>query len=253
MKQVFLLFILFVWFPAAHGAVNIELMFEKNDIQQGSIETATARLTGESLQKINLQKLKGQTLGETLYLHNVSPLLRKEGSKEYESEFKVIFIKVPESSQIVQKFENDEINLKWSPVKVTPIEVPEKLIFEQFEIPEPLKVLKWMIGLVLMAGLVFGFIKIKKFREIKNKKRSMKKSIKDSIMAANSYEEIVTIWKRKLEITEVFPALGEPFKELEKTLFKFQFRPHQTEDDKNEVKKAYGDFLNAIQGGFDGI
>ena len=252
-NKLLLLIFLFVWISTAFSAVNIELVFEKNEIQQGSIESALARLSGESLQKINLQKLKGQTLGETLYLYNVSPLLRKDGNKNYESEFKVIFIKTPEANQLVHKFENDEINIKWSEVKVVPVEVPEKLIFEEFEIPQPFEILKWLMGVVILVLAVFGFFKVKKARDIKNEKRRMKQSIKDSIMAANSYDEIVSIWKRKLEITEVFPALTEPFKQLEMTLFKFQFRPQQTDEEKNEVVKAYRDFLSTIQGGFDGI
>jgi hypothetical protein len=241
------------WLPTVFGAVNIELRFGKEEIQQGSLETATALLSGDSVQKLNLQKLKGLSIGEALYLHQISPLLRKDGSNSFESDFKVIFVKIPEQSYLVQKIDAEEVHIKWMPVKISPVEVPEKLIFEQFEIPRPIEILKWIISALAVTSIILIGLKFNQARTQKKQLRNKKNLLKDSVLSAKSYEEVVQVWKNKSEILSVFPALTSAFKQLETTLFQVQFRPYQTEEDKNNVLKAYQEFKESVHGGFDGV
>jgi hypothetical protein len=220
-------------------------------IQQGSLIDAVIRLDGATVQQVELQKLKGLSLADTIYIYQVSPLIRS--GESFEAEAKIIFLKVPETKPVVHKTETNEISITWSDVEVKPTEAPEKFLFGQFEIPGPRRVVQILLGLLTLGLVIFGVVKFNQKNKAKKTLRQKRVELKDKAMSAQSYLEVVHLWQQKDLLIKEFSHLIDPIKELEKVLFKYQFKQNQTDSEKAEVMKAYREFINQIQGGFNGI
>ena len=112
-----------------HSATKLELEFSVPKVNQGAITKAKLQIPAESLQLIELQKLKGQTLQDTLYLFEVSPAMGSVERSRYESEVSLVFAKVPEKNELSFSLQGQEIVLSWKDLEVVPVEVPENLLF----------------------------------------------------------------------------------------------------------------------------
>ncbi len=77
--------------------------------------------------------------------------------------------------------------------------------------------------------------------------------MKDRVMSAREYHDVVTLWQQKALLLKEFSHLSKPITDLEIVLFKYQFKQSQNETEKAEVMKAYREFINKVQGGFNGI
>lgn len=232
---------------------GIHFEFAQNKIKQGALVNATVSLNEEVVQLIESQKLKHETLAGHLYVHSISPFMRKEGGETFEADSVVIFLKVPKERSFVHKSPKGDVTVTWSEVEVIPTEAEKELLFGQFEVPSRVKILTWI--LVLTGSLLLLFFSIKFYRNWRNKQelRKKKKEIRDQIFSAKQYDEIVGIWQNKHSLIREFPHLEDPFRELEIILFKYQFKPFQDDAEKSEVVRAYNEFMTKVQGGFNGI
>jgi hypothetical protein len=231
----------------------VEIQFSTPKFHQGSLQKSIWKVDQATAQKLELQKLKGQTVGGVLYIYSVSPLMRKNGSSDFEADAKVIFVKVPETNFLGHKTTTGEAVLTWNNVEVIPVEAPKELLFGTFEVPSRMKILTWAS---ILVGLIFlGLIGFKVLKKLKQKKllKQQKLSLKNDIQSVNEYQEVVRIWQSKHKLLREFPHLETPFKDLETTLFKYQFKPRQTDFEKNEVMTAWKKFIDETRGGFDGI
>lgn len=233
--------------------VSMDLHFERPEVQQGNIESAKLLLETDGVQKVQLQKLKGQTLGESLYLYDVSPLMKREGGAGFEADAKVIFVKVPEGKVITHKLPQDELVISIGNTSVKATEVPEKFIYENFTIPSRPKIILWtsiLIGLSLLA-----FFGRKLYRSVQKKKslRQKRALLKSELYAGEDYQGIVALWLRREVFLKEFPHIEDAFRKFEVVLFKYQFKPYQTEVEKALIVDAYRSFLQECMGGFDGV
>lgn len=248
-----IIFLVLILSTSIVAFAGIELDFKSAKVKQGSLEPAVLKIDQQSAQNLNLNKLSGQTLGEVIYLYSVSPLMKKAGDAGFEAEATAVFIKVPESNKIVHKTGTTEIDVSWNGIQIIPTEAPKELLFGTFEIPSPMKLISWGSGLiVLIMAALAGW----KFRQklllnkaIKNKKAQ----IKDEIISAKEFSDVVKLWEKKKILISEFPHIEGSFKDLEKVLFKYQFKPRQSETEKIEVMTAYREFIKSIEGGFNGI
>lgn len=251
--KIFVLFLLFIIIQPALAAVSIQLDFFDSQLKQGQLEVAQVTMTAEAAQNISLQKLKGANFAETLYFYELGPLIKKDGGDYFVADAKVIFLKIPESPKLIQKLGNEEIILAWPQIEILPTEGGKELIFGQFEIPSRKKILLWvLISLGLLTGL-YALIKYRKQIALKKAAREKRINLKDKLFNATDYSQIVEIWLSRDEFLTAFPEIRDYFKKFEITLFKYQFKPHQTETEKAEVVTAYREFLTNIQGGLSGI
>lgn len=236
------------------SAIKLGVSFYDQNVKQGEIASAKIVIDPQSMQKFGLQKLKGQTLAETLYIYDVSPSMKKEGQNDYESEAKIIFIKVPETTEVKQNVDAEEVTLAWGDITVTPTEAPQGFVFGNFEIP---RVGKWalylLIGL-LVAGFAgsLGYWLSKKSKIINEKKRRIQEA-KAQVLSCSSYEDLVNLWKKKHHFIELFPHIKEPFLRFETTLNRYQFKPSRSEKESEEIMAAYREFKSSVEGGFNGI
>lgn len=249
-KYLFLCLI-FVSFHA-WPKVSMDLHFEHQEVQQGNIESAKLILETDGVQKVQLQKLKGQTLGELLYLYDVSPLMKREGAG-FEADAKVIFVKVPEGKTITHKLPQDELVISFGNTSVKPTEVPEKFIYENFTVPSRPKIILWTS--ILIALVFIGFYGHKLYRSIQKKKtlRQKRSLLKSELYAGEDYQGIVALWLRREVFLKEFPHIEDAFRKFEVVLFKYQFKPYQTEVEKTLIVDAYRSFLQESMGGFDGV
>lgn len=238
-------------FSSSVFAAQMQLQLSSSVVKQGSLIDAVVRLDGNSVQQVELQKLKGISLADTVYLYQVAPLIKSGNS--FEADAKIIFLKVPETKPVIHKAPTGDIAISWSDVEVQPTEAPEKFLFGQFEIPGPRRILEILAGLVVVLLIVLGIYKFRQNRKAKKALRVKRAELKDKVMSAREYHDVVSLWQQKAELLKEFPHLAEPLKELEKVLFKYQFKQSQNENEKTEVMKAYRDFINLVQGGFNGI
>jgi hypothetical protein len=231
----------------------MKIAFPSSEIRQGSIIHAKLFVTPDSL-NLPLQELKGEIVSETLYFQQLSQLFKKERSPEYVSEIQVIFIKVPEASTLKFKIGEEVVELGWNNIQVIPVETPEELLWADFTAPDLFKgklIWVWFVLLGLLIS-VFGIYAGKKI-SVKNAQKARKRRLIDEFKSCQTYDEIVSMWKKKRTYTTEFPHLSSAFQPFEEVLFRYQFKPTQTEIEKSEVLNAYRKLLDQGEGGFRGI
>ncbi len=249
-----LILVLIFLFPQVCLAFEgIYFDFKTDKIKQGSFQSVLLKMDESTAEKIDLQKLKGENIGETVYIQDVGPLAKMVDAHYFESTATIIFLKVPATDGLLYKTSKFEIPVKWSKILVIPTEAGKELLFGSFTLPQKVRIIFWLFGTIF---LVIIFLIIFNFRKKWQAKKAIKfkrNNLKDEILSAARYEQVVNLWKNKHSFISQFPHLDEPFKVLEQVLFKYQFKPHQSEQEKAEVVKAYKEFKNKIDGGFNGI
>jgi hypothetical protein len=220
-------------------------------VKQGSLQEVKLLLDEETAQRVELQKLKGKTFGESIYLFSVSPLLRIQG--KLEADAIVIFTKIPTTKGAIHKDSTGDVLVSWSDVEIEPTQAPKDLLFLDFDIPKPVRVFLWiMISLTLiLIGLVLARFRAKWLT--KRQRKLIREKMKEDLYQASDYTKIVSAWQNKHHYVKQFPHLDAPFRILEVTLFKYQFKQSQSDHEKEEVIKAWKVFLESSKGGFNGI
>ena len=252
MIKYFFLCLIFLAFNA-WPKVSMDLHFSRAEIEQGNIEPVKLLLETDGVQKVQLQKLKGQTLGDSLYVYEVFPLMKREGGAGFEADAKVIFIKVPEGRTVTHKLPQDELVISLGNASIKPTEAPQELIYENFSIPSRPKIILWisiLLGLGLLAYFGHKFYFSQKKKKILREKRL---KLKSDLYNGTQYSEVVSIWQKREVFLKEFPHIEEAFRKFEITLFKYQFKPTQSEVEKSLVVEAYRSFLQEIMGGFNGV
>ena len=249
----YLILLILICSQLAFGTTNLTLEFVAQEIKQGSLESVKIHLNPEAAQRISLNKLKGQTLGETIYLYDVSPLMRKAGSSNFEADAKVIFVKTPETNALAFKQETEDLFITWGNTQITPTEAAKGFIFGNFEIPSRPKIILWLSILLGVGLLTFlGFWGRNKYRT-KQALKAKTRALKAELTTAQTYAEVVNVWKKKHLYVSTFPHIEDSLKDFETVLFKYQFKPRQSEAEINVVMEAYREFLQKIAGGLNGI
>ncbi len=209
-------------FSSSVFAAQMQLELSSAVVKQGSLIDVVVRLDGSSVQQVELQKLKGVSLADTVYLYQVAPLVRN--GDNFEADAKIIFLKVPETKPVIHKIGETEISITWSDVEVQPTEAPGKFLFGQFEIPGSRRIFEILAVLVILALVFLGFYKLRQKRKAKKALRQKRAELKDKVISARDYHEVVSLWQQ-----------------------------NQNEVEKADVMRAYREFINLVQGGFNGI
>lgn len=251
MNKYFLVFICLFLSTLAFGEARIRMTFPENNLGQG--EPVEVRLIPEDdALNLNLQKLKGQKLGDTLYIQRVSPLIKTQGTS-YESTALVVFIKVPERGELKTRLGDESVVFFWDDLTIRPTETKKQFTYTAFSIPARKKILFWvLLGLGIIGVLALGYYLYRTF-EMKKKRKEARQRLGQEFLGADNYHSVVEIWKKKTFYLNEFPELSDYFKLFEKKLFEYQFRPHLTETEMNEVMRAYRDFVTSSQGVLNGI
>jgi hypothetical protein len=249
--NVKLLIILFYLIFIAPTYAGIELIFPVSKVKQGSLQEVKLILDEQTAQRVELQKLKGQSLGELIYLHSVSPLLRRKG--RFEADATIVFAKIPSTNEMIYKNSNGDVKISWNFIEVEPTEVPKDLLFLDFDIPKPARVLLWVL-VIFVSGFI-GYLILRARRKwiAKREMKLKRQRIREDLYRVSKYNMVVSTWQNKHHLVKEFPHLAEPFSTLELTLFKYQFKQTQTDDEKEEVLKAWHAFLESSKEGFNGI
>lgn len=251
----FLLILILILVPnLVLAEVRISLTFPKSQIKQGELEEVDISMDFSSTQNFEIQKLKDTTPGDILYFHKISPLMRSDSSGTLTGRASVVFINVPETSFVRFKDQEQTVVLTWNNIEITPTESRPVFIYEDFTIPgrevfNSTLLISGVIILLLIPVFVFVYLRYKKIRDIKLEKRLLK----DNLLSANSYEEVVELWKDKSRFIKEFPSSETAFRRLEEVLFRYQFKPSQDDSEKSEVMKAYRDFSDQMRENLDGI
>ncbi len=245
-----ILFFLTLCTTSLWARVHLELTFNESAIKQGQIAPGKF-IVKEGSGASALSGLKGKKLGKVLYIQNVSPFMGKQG--QLESEVKIIFIKVPESNSITEVLNGEETLVTWNGVEIIPTEEAKSFIFGDFEIPEKLKLFPWLIGLIGLILTLFIVFWFKKKLTNKASLKAKRNRLKQEILTAASYDDIVFMWRQKLRYLETFPEIEDQFKNFEKVLFKYQFKQQRTDKEIADVETAYLKFKTEVAGVLNGI
>lgn len=253
MKINVLFIFLLMSFSSLAGVLKLDIRFPEGKIKQGAIVPVKLIFDLPASQGLPINKLIGQTLGGTFYIFKVKPLLTKDNWTAFESEAEIILAKVPEAKPVSYKSGNDEVVITWNDVEFVPTEAPKEMIYGNFEIPSRAQILKWFSILAVILVLLGIGWKIKQKVSLKKALKMRKAAIKDQLVSAREYIDVVKVWEKKSEIMKEFPLIQDNFKNFESVLFKYQFKQSQSETEKIEVMNAYREFINKSQGGFDGV
>jgi hypothetical protein len=235
--------LLFLSFPLL-AEVALDLQFDEISVRQGRLISARLRHDVSGSARVDLKELEGQTLKETLYIHEVSPV---------DQTALVIFAKVPSEAILHVEVGGVPLRVTWNEIEVVPTDARQGFLFGDFDIPPGSRLLIWLLGGFLIILGAFGAAIFRKKWKHKQDEKRQQKSLRDEILACQKYEEVVQLWEKKHAFVRVFPHLLEPFSRLELVLFRYQFKPEQTEVEKNIVMKAYQKFKSEVEGGFSGI
>lgn len=251
MTRILIVLILFTSQLFAASRMQIDL--PAGEIRQGALVKAKLFVPPESL-NLPLQKLKGETLAETIYIQQLSPLMKKEGSPDYVSDIQLVFIKVPDTNPLALKLNEAVLEVGWNNIQIIPVETPDELLWADFTAPALFEGnLLWiwilLLGLILAGGGLFTWKKYSHRKAEKLRKRQLMNEFK----SCQTYEDVVNMWKRKRVYLKEFPHLESSFQVFEEVLFRYQFKPKQSESEKLEVLSAYRKLLEQSEGGFHGI
>lgn len=253
MKITAFFILILMSFSSFAGVLKVDIRFPEGKIKQGAIVPVKLIFDLPASQGLPLNKVIGETLGNTFYVFKAKPLVTKDNWTAFESDAEIIVAKIPEYAPLAFKSGDNDVMITWNEVEFVPTEAPKELIYGTFEIPSRAKILLWLsilVGIVL-AGLVGWKVKTK--LSAKSALKSRRAAIKDEVLSAREYADVVKIWQKKSAIVKEFPVLDNNFKDLETVLFKYQFKPTQSEIEKSEVMNAYREFVNKSQGRFDGV
>lgn len=242
-----------IFFVSPLFAANLRLEIGSQEIRQGALVKGVLTVD-PSLVNVPVPKLKGTSFAETIYFHQLSPLLKKEGSPGFESEVQVIFIKVPEGNSVSGKIENDDVTIEWNPIRIIPVEAAEKMLWADFTAPDFFS-RSWAWLWTIPLFILVAFLGYRISHKLKHKKllRERRRKLAEEIQACKSYDDVVTLWKKKHAYLTEFPQLEEPFRKFEAVLFRYQFKPVQTSLEKDTVLSAYRDLLKESEGGLRGV
>jgi HJR/Mrr/RecB family endonuclease len=241
-KLVFMLLLLHSFSLLAE--VMLDLQFDETSVTQGRLISVRLRYDVSGSARLDLKELEGQTLKETLYFHEVSPV---------EQTAHVVFAKVPTEAILHVEVAGVPLRITWNEIEVVPTDARQGFLFGDFEIPPASRMLIWLsTGLLAILGAFAAVVFRKKWKHKQDEKKQQQ-SLRDEVLACQEYEEVVKMWGKKHAFVRVFPHLLEPFSRLELVLFRYQFKPEQTEVEKNIVMKAYQKFKSEVEGGFSGI
>lgn len=242
----FLIFCLFI--QTAFGKVVLEMKPDVSMVSQGEIFNARLIVSEGSVPNFTL---RGKTIGKSLYILSIEPFMAKTGAG-LEAQSRLIFTQIPPSSSVSETISGEEINVNWNKMEIKPTEA-QSFLLGNFEIPRSLRlfpVLLWILGIIGLFTIIFYF-----YSRWKKKRNHLKrqKDLRDQLLAATSYDEVVELWKQKHAHLALFPNLDLAYKELEKTLFKYQFKPSRSMLELEQVMDAYERFKSDVVRGTDGI
>ena len=226
------------------------LVPDSSSVKQGEILRARL-LIKETDGTSGFGGIKHQTLGKVLYLYHVGPFIMKQGVLE--SEVKVLFSKVPTSNSVTEVIQGEQVTISWSEFQVIPTQESEGFQFGTFEIPKMIRWLPWLIGALTILILFFIIARWKKRQAEKKQVKHLRAKMKEELMGAKTYEDIVQLWQKKRVYLKQFPSIEENFKKLEETLFKFQFKPQRNESEIFIIQASYEKFKQDIPGALNGI
>jgi hypothetical protein len=233
--------------------VDIGLEFSSPEIKQGSIVSAQIKVDASSAQEFPLQKIKSKTFAETIYIYDVGIPLRKEGRPYFEADAKIIFVKVPESNQLSFTEDGQSFKVFWNEIKIIPTEVEKTFLYGVFSVPSRFQYITWILsalGILVLVTVGIWFYRKHIFKVAEKKKLS---DLKNKLLKPVTYEEVVQVWMERQIFLTTFPKTEEAFRQFEQTLFKVQFKPKQSESEKEKVLDSYKQFLSSIKGLTDGI
>lgn len=229
----------------------MHINFPNSTVKQGKIESATIYLDEPTAQKFLANKIAGQTLADTIYLLEIGPFTKSDNN--FEAEAKVLFLKVPDTKVLYYKSELGEFPITWSQVEITPTEASQELIFERFTIPAKKDLFLWLAILIVCTLLLIAILKFRKMKLLQGQIRKRRQNLRDELLGGTNYFEVVEVWKKREQFLAEFPEVTEHFKKFEQNLFKYQFKPFQSETEKIEIMQAYREFTNNVRGGLSGI
>lgn len=234
----------------AWSRVSLELVINNPSVKQGEI--VVGRLIVKQAEgKSALSGLKGKNIGKTLYILNVSPFMGKQG--QLESEAKVIFLAVPQTTALSETINGEEIFISWNNIEVIPTEVSKSFLLGDFEIPERKKIIFWILLILSLCLLSVAIFWSKNYFKKKKTSRDKICKLKQELTTCTSYEDIVMMWRDKRRYIEAFPKTRFSFEKLEDVLFKYQFKSQQTQQEMQEVVAAYQTFKTDVLGDLNGV
>lgn len=253
MKKVFFFLSIILFSGLSLAKEEITIRFPQKELKQGRIEKVELGIKENSALLNKLQKLKSQKIGDAFYLQNIGPALKRDGENEFTAEGKVVIISEPKGEEATVEVDGQLISFKWDEVDVKLIEVPQTFINADFLIPTRINFWIWPILIIFLGILIRVIFFLKRKSAGKALEKRKKQEIHDLILNVSSFEEIVTVWKKKTVILSFYPILEDPFRELEEVLFKYQFKKVQTEKEKEASLNAYRDFTTKVRGVINGI
>lgn len=244
MKKILFLSLLFISINL-EAKILLSIKPLQREVIQGDLVSARIEVADNS-QNIDLLSLENKTISNSIYFFEI-----KKESSGYGA--KLVIANVPKENTVTDKLGAEDIVIDLSGIQLVPTEKPKSFIYDDFKIPT---YLNWVliIGITLALVLVTGgvIVFIQKLKKDSNKKKKITK-IKEEVLSAKTYDEVVKVWTMKHEILQLFPNIDVEFKGLEQVLYAFLFKPSQSQDEKRIAEKAFQDFIVKIKGKLDGV
>jgi len=249
MRAIFFSLLFFITLPAG-AAIQLKLVLPTDTLSVGETQKGKI-LVSEVSDLSQLPNLAGLIFEDTLYLLDMGPIVNT--SSEISSEVVIVFSKAPKRMLLDGKIDDKLIQLELSSsLKITQDKVVEDFIILDSGYSYQKSKRWYLIVITALLVLVGSFLFFRR-KKTNNKEKLIKKRLKENILSAVEYEDIVAVWYERDQILKYFPDFQTDYKEFEKVLYKYQFAPHLKKEDKDSVIVAYQTFLNVIKGGLDGV
>jgi hypothetical protein len=234
-------------------ASEITVRFDENKVKQGSLASAEIILNASVLGRLKMKTLKALNLGDILYVYEHSTFIRLANENNFKADAYVLFTKVPQNSKFIAKIAGESITVDIGDVEVFATETSQDFLFGDFVIPEPVRLLRWLVGLLFLLGAIYLGYRLYQWRAQKVQLRRQRERLKQNLTSATGYDGIIEVWEKKHEFIQTFPQIQSDFENFQQVIFQHQFKRTKTDTEKQEIINAYRDFVSKISGGVDGI
>jgi hypothetical protein len=252
-SSVLIIFFSLVISPLWAADVSLKLKFPVERFSTGELVNVEIIIDANSAQGLSFQSLKGETIGETIYIQSLSPLILREGEQHFTVDAQVVLIRKPTSNQIQTTFKGNTLFIGWDNVEIEAVDTPSDYVLEDFTVPTPLNILRWVLLFIIFSSVIYGLWVLKKKWSDKKLEKKRLAELKRSLLSGKDYAAVVEIWKKKHAYLKSFPMIETAFTNLESVLFKFQFKPQRTMEEEFKVMEAYRNFIKDAEGELRGV
>jgi hypothetical protein len=245
-----LLLMILVFISLKSFAVEeVKIIAQGNSLTQGQIADVMMGIENTSGLIADIEEMKGKKIEDTIYILDIKDGIQEKDLLTYKA--KIIFIKSPTQNSVRTTINGKEVQFSWDNISVIAAGETKGFLWGEYQLDSKDHLLIVILVFIFLATiLVFYLMRRRKNHALKI---SELKNIKITIDSVKNYEDIISLWNNRDRLLACFPLIEADFRELEKDLFKYIFKPSQSPAEREDAYNSFKKFRNKFKEGAHGV